>query len=86
MQLRTTSLNASQLDAELIKRGARTSGSMSRKQERLDRFLAAEAAQSVIQRAVEAERRRVWERDQARAREIMRVHRVRTLVNNYLGW
>lgn len=86
MQLRTTSLNVSQLDAELTKRGARTSGTLARKQARLNRFLEFEAAQSVVQRAAEAEQKRVYDRNQARAREIMRSPRLRAMLNNYLGW
>lgn len=41
--LRSTSLFGSHLDTELTKRGARTSGTTSRKQERLQRFRDAEA-------------------------------------------
>jgi hypothetical protein len=42
--LRTTSLNSTQLATELTKRGAQTFGTVQRKQQRLQRFIDANAA------------------------------------------
>jgi hypothetical protein len=91
---RTTSLNNAQLNAELTKRGAKTFGSLQRKQQRLQRFIDAEEA-SVAKRSqerdflrivVENEQRKVYDRAQARANEIRRSARITTLLGQYLGY
>lgn len=77
---RTTSLNNAQLTTELTKRGAKTFGSVQRKQERLQRFIDAETAQSakqaILRVVIENEQRKVYERCQARANEIRRSSRL----------
>jgi len=91
---RTTSLNNAQLNAELTKRGAKTFGSLQRKQQRLQRFLDAETAQSAKRTAdresllvvIQNEQRKVIERSQARANEIRRSARITTLLGQYLGY
>lgn len=90
---RTTSLNHAQLSIELAKRGAKTFGSLQRKQERLQRFIDAEAAQAAkretLRVVIENEQRKVYERSQARANEIRRSSRTgrfSQLLNQYLGY
>ena len=77
---RTTSLNNAQLTTELTKRGAKTFGSLQRKQQRLQRFIDAETAQSakqtILRVVIENEQRKVYERSQARANEIRRSSRI----------
>jgi hypothetical protein len=69
--LRATSLFGAHLDTELTKRGARTSGSTARKQQRLKRFVEAESrknqARDTLRVVVQNEQRKVYERVQARA-------------------
>jgi hypothetical protein len=78
---RTTSLNNAQLNTELAKRGAQTFGTLERKQQRLQRFIDAEArrqeAWTNLRIVVENEQRKVYERAQARAAEIRRSARLR---------
>lgn len=87
--LRTTSLNNAQLNAELTKRGAKTFGSLQRKQERLQRFLDAEMKvnqkQEILRVVIENEQRRVSTRGQARAEEILARARISRLIDEYLG-
>ena len=59
---RTTSLNNAQLNNELSKRGAQTFGTLQRKQQRLQRFIDAEANRVVI----ENEQRKVITRSSRR--------------------
>jgi hypothetical protein len=77
---RTTSLSNAQLNVELAKRGAKTFGTLERKQQRLQRFLDAEArrqeAWTNLRIVVENEQRKVYERAQARAAEIRRSARL----------
>lgn len=88
--LRTTSLNNAQLNAELTKRGAKTFGSLQRKQERLQRFLDAETKtnqkQEILRVVIENEQRRIYARGQARAEEILARARISRLIDEYLGW
>ena len=103
--LRTTSLNNAQLTNELAKRNAKTFGTLERKQQRLQRFLDAEAKtteqRETLRVVVENEQRKVYERAQARADEVRRSDRLRTLnyaasangrtrfaqlINQYLGY
>ena len=87
---RTTSLNNAQLNAELTKRGAKTFGSLERKQQRLQRFLDAEAhrqeAWTNLRITIQNEQRKVYERSQARANEVRRSSRLSQLLNEYLGY
>jgi hypothetical protein len=87
---RTTSLNNAQLTAELAKRGAKTFGSLERKQQRLQRFIDAETKTSqkkeILRVVIENEQRRVYNRMQTRAEEIRARARITTLMNEYLGW
>lgn len=73
---RTTSLNNAQLDVELAKRGAKTFGSLQRKQQRLQRFLDREekvaANRETLQVVIRNQQRLVFERQQARAEELLR--------------
>ena len=77
---RTTSLNNAQLTNELAKRGAKTFGSLERKQQRLQRFLDTEMKQAAqretLRIVIENEQRKVYERAQARANEIRRSARL----------
>jgi hypothetical protein len=95
---RTTSLNNAQLNTELTKRGAKTFGTVSRKQQRLQRFIDAETARSAKQVAqrellrvvIKDEQRKVCERVQARAAEIANGYNTRSkrgilsLIQEYL--
>lgn len=87
---RTTSLNNAQLNNELTKRGAKTFGSLERKQQRLQRFLDTEVKQAAqrenLRIVIENEQRKVYERAQARANEIRRSSRLGALLNDYLGY
>jgi predicted NUDIX family phosphoesterase len=87
---RTTSLNNAQLTTELTKRGAKTFGSVQRKQQRLQRFIDAETAQSakqtILRVVIENEQRKVYERSQARANEIRRSSRISQILSEYLGY
>lgn len=73
--LRTTSLNESKLDAELLKRGAKTFGSIKRKQERLQRFMESEArdneAREILRQAVYEQQQKVQTRSRSRALELI---------------
>jgi hypothetical protein len=73
---RTTSLNNAQLTTELTKRGAKTFGSLERKQQRLQRFLDREetlaANRTTLQVVIQNQQRLVYERQQARAEELLR--------------
>jgi hypothetical protein len=77
---RTTSLNNTQLTIELAKRGAKTFGSIQRKQQRLQRFIDAEmdlsAKRETLRVVIENEQRKVYERSQARTDEIRRSSRL----------
>ncbi len=87
---RTTSLNNAQLNAELTKRGAKTFGTLERKQQRLQRFLDIEVKQAAqrenLRIVIENEQRKVFERAQARANEIRRSSRIGQILNQYLGY
>ncbi len=87
---RTTSLNNAQLNNELAKRGAKTFGSLERKQQRLQRFLDIEVKQAAqrenLRIVIENEQRKVFERAQARANEIRRSSRIGQILNQYLGY
>jgi len=87
---RTTSLNNAQLTNELTKRGAKTFGTVARKQERLQRFIDAETARAAqretLRIVIENEQRKVIERSQARANELRRSTRIHQLLSQYLGY
>lgn len=67
---RTTSLNNAQLNNELSKRGAQTFGTLQRKQQRLQRFIDAEANRSAVRETlrvvIENEQRKVITRSSRR--------------------
>ena len=73
---RTTSLNGSQLNVELTKRGAKTFGSLERRQQRLQRFLDLEekaaANRETLQVVIRNQQRLVFERQQARVEQLLR--------------
>jgi hypothetical protein len=75
---------------ELAKRGAKTFGTVARKQQRLQRFIDAEAKaqtkQEMLRVVIQNEQRKVYERAQARANEIRRSSRLSQLLNEYLGY
>lgn len=87
--LRSTSLVGKNLDAELAKRGAHTSGSTQRKQERLQRFLDLETRRAeereTLRVTVQNEQRKVVARQEARAEQIRRSPRITNLIREYLG-
>ena len=87
---RTTSLNNAQLTTELTKRGAKTFGSVQRKQQRLQRFIDAETTRQeqreTLRVVLANEQRKVYERSQARANELRRSGRLRQLLGEYLGY
>lgn len=90
---RTTSLNNAQLTTELTKRGAKTFGSVQRKQQRLQRFIDSEnknkEQREVLRVVIENEQRKVYERAQVRATELRRstrTGRISQLLNEYLGY
>ena len=68
---RTTSLNNAQLTTELTKRGAKTFGSLQRKQQRLQRFIDAETT-----RQEQRETLRVVLANERRKVEIRRSNRI----------
>jgi hypothetical protein len=90
--LRTTSLNTSQLTSELAKHGAQTFGTHQRKQQRLQRFIDAKdagVARKELQR--EAVRAVILSRTGRQGRtatvpEVRRSSRIRALLNEYLGY
>jgi hypothetical protein len=88
--LRTTSLNNAQLNAELTKRNAKTFGTLERKQQRLQRFIDAETKREEqrqnLRIVIENEQRKVIERAQARATELRRSTRISQLLSQYLGY
>ena len=65
---RTTSLNNAQLTTELTKRGAKTFGSLERKQQRLQRFLDREETLAANRTTLQV----VIQNQQARAEELLR--------------
>jgi hypothetical protein len=87
---RTTSLNNAQLTTELTKRGAKTFGSVQRKQQRLQRFIDAETTRQeqreTLRVVLANEQRKVYERSQARANEIRRSSRISQILSEYLGY
>jgi uncharacterized protein YceH (UPF0502 family) len=78
---RTTSLNNAQLTTELTKRGAKTFGSLQRKQQRLQRFIDAETT-----RQEQRETLRVVIANERRKVEIRRSNRISSLLSDYLGY
>jgi hypothetical protein len=87
---RTTSLNNAQLTTELTKRGAKTFGSVQRKQQRLQRFIDAETTRQeqreTLRVVLANEQRKVYERSQARSNEIRRSSRISQILSEYLGY
>ena len=87
---RTTSLNNAQLTTELTKRGAKTFGSVQRKQQRLQRFIDAETTRQeqreTLRVVLANEQRKVYERSQARSNEIRRSSRISQILSAYLGY
>jgi len=87
---RTTSLNTAQLTTELTKRGAKTFGSVQRKQQRLQRFIDAETTRQeqreTLRVVLANEQRKVYERSQARSNEIRRSSRISQILSEYLGY
>jgi hypothetical protein len=95
--LRSTSYTGDHLDRELTLRGARTSGSIQRKQQRLQRFVEAEKSD---RSRFDAHHQRVIERidnriEELRASipmvrpttsEVRRSSRIAQLLNEYLGY
>lgn len=70
--LRPTSLSNTKLDAELRRYGAHTSGSLERKQERLQRFVDAAQKWDDLRVVVQEEQRKVYLRSHQRAAELSR--------------
>jgi hypothetical protein len=87
--LRSTSLVGAHLDAELTKRGAHTSGTTQRKQQRLQRFMDMETnreqTRETLRVTIQTEQRKVMERQEARAEQIRRSPRIISLIRSYLG-
>lgn len=89
---RIASLNQAhtRLNNELIKRGAKTFGTLERKQQRLQRFLDLETKRNQqrenLRIVIENEQRRVYERAQIRAYELRSSPRISQLLNEYLGY
>ena len=94
--LRPTSFFGEHLDRELTLRGARTSGTTQRKQQRLQRFVEAEAADTA---RFEAHHQKVMTRLENRVEELRRTivniptttevrrsSRIARLLNEYLGY
>lgn len=94
--LRATSFVGAHLDRELTLRGAHTSGSTQRKQQRLQRFLEAENNATA---KFEAHHQKVMQRIDNRIEELRRTivniptvpevrrsSRIATLLNEYLGY
>lgn len=93
--LRATSLNDAQLTTELNKRGAQTFGTVKRKQQRLQRFLDAEAnrqeAWTNLRITIQNEQRKVDARTELRRHILLgRAQtgrsRIGQLINEYLGY
>jgi hypothetical protein len=89
--LRTTSLNNTQLTTELTKRNAQTFGTVQRKQQRLQRFIDAETLhterQAKIQRFLDKEDARAQMRDAIVLKNgLRRSARIRQLLGEYLGY
>jgi hypothetical protein len=89
--LRTTSLNNTQLTTELTKRNAQTFGTVQRKQQRLQRFIDAETLhterQAKIQRFLDKEDARAQMRDAIVLKNgLRRSGRVTRLLGEYLGY
>lgn len=78
---RTTSLNNAQLTTELTKRGAKTFGSVQRKQQRLQRFIDAETT-----RQEQRETLRVVLANEQRKVGIRRSNRISQILSEYLGY
>lgn len=83
--LRTTSLFGAHLDSALVNHGAHTSGTTQRKQERLQRFVDAKQEETTARQhltvVIENEQRKVYERSQKRASEILATHALLSLGN-----
>jgi len=85
--LRTTSLNDTQLTTELTKRGAKTFGSVRRKQQRLQRFIDAENSRKDEQETLRVViQRRIYGQAEARVVEARRSGRISQLIAQYLGY
>lgn len=85
--LRTTSLNDTQLTTELTKRGAQTFGSVRRKQQRLQRFIDAENSRKDEQETLRVViQRRIYGQAEARVVEARRSGRISQLIAQYLGY
>jgi hypothetical protein len=85
--LRTTSLNDTQLTTELTKRGAKTFGSVRRKQQRLQRFIDAENNRKDEQDTLRVViQRRIYGQAEARVVEARRSGRISQLIAQYLGY
>ena len=98
--LRPTSYSAAHLDRELALRGAHTSGSLQRKQERLQRFLDVQQTAPVPEPIQAEEPRRVIAPPRRSSRvvelqrtivnlptvEVRRSTRIAALLNEYLGY
>jgi hypothetical protein len=93
--LRPTSFFGEHLDRELTLRGARTSGTTQRKQQRLQRFVEAETNmfeakhQKVLQRIdnrVEELRRTIANVSIPTTADVRRSSRIAALLNEYLGY
>ena len=87
--LRSTSLVGAHLDAELTRRGARTSGTTQRKQQRLQRFMDMEAKREeereTLHVTIQTAQRNMMERQEARAEQIRRSPRIVNIIRSYLG-
>ena len=83
--LRATSFVGAHLDRELTLRGAHTSGSTQRKQERLERFLEAEKKSVRVDNRIENLRRTIVNIPTT-APEVRRSSRISALLNEYLGY
>jgi len=81
--LRPTSFFGEHLDRELTLRGARTSGSTQRKQQRLQRFV--EAEKSNTETRIQELRRTIVNIPTA-SPEVRRSSRISRLLNEYLGY
>lgn len=96
--LRPTSYIGAHLDRELALRGAHTSGTTERKQERLQRFVEAQQTATPksenthkkiveeIRRAIVAPPRRSSRIAEAELPEVRRSSRIAALLNEYLGY
>jgi len=96
--LRPTSYSPAHLDRELALRGAHTSGSLQRKQERLQRFVEAQQTAPLPEPIQAEEPRRVPPRRSSRVLELQRTvvniptvevrrsSRIAALLHEYLGY